>query len=162
VPSGRRTGSRIDPLGIRSGVAVYKMPNGDWSLEPPTDKKAKTTPKEVRPSEINHSNIAPSVTRLGATIDYAQHTFVLSFSALRRLRFAGNSGVPSAVDVSAQTAIGGVGPGLRRCAGSKRILLRSRCDLVPESGGTGTFEIVLANGATEAIASRLRGRLPTG
>jgi CRISPR-associated protein Csb1 len=31
-PSGQRTGSRIDPLGIRSGVAVYKLPDGDWSL----------------------------------------------------------------------------------------------------------------------------------
>ena len=28
-PSGQRTGSRINPLGIRSGVAVYKWPNGD-------------------------------------------------------------------------------------------------------------------------------------
>jgi CRISPR-associated protein Csb1 len=152
VPSGRRTGSRIDPLGIRSGVAVYKMPNGDWSLEPPTDKKAKTTPKEVRPSEINHSNIAPSVTRLGATIDYAQHTFVLSFSALRRLRFAGNSGVPSAVDVSAQTALAALGLASAAAQDRSGYFLRSRCDLVPESGGTGTFEIVLANGATEAIA----------
>ena len=32
-PSGKRTGSRIDPLGIRSGIAVYKLLNGDWSLE---------------------------------------------------------------------------------------------------------------------------------
>jgi CRISPR-associated protein Csb1 len=40
-PSGQRTGSRIDPLGIRSGVSVYKLPNGNWSLDPPADGKAK-------------------------------------------------------------------------------------------------------------------------
>jgi CRISPR-associated protein Csb1 len=42
-PSGKRTGSRVDPLGIRSGVAVYKLPDGDWSLDAPGDKKAKCT-----------------------------------------------------------------------------------------------------------------------
>src|SRR6266571_2355503 len=56
-PSGARTGSRIDPLGIRSGVVVFRSPNGDWSLKP---TKAKGE-KEARPSEVNHSNIAPSV-----------------------------------------------------------------------------------------------------
>jgi CRISPR-associated protein Csb1 len=48
IPSGKRVGSRIDPLGIRSGVTVYKVPNGEWSLEAPKDKKGKDAPKEVR------------------------------------------------------------------------------------------------------------------
>jgi hypothetical protein len=50
-------------LGIRSGIKVYKLPNCDWSLDAP-DKKAKA----LRPSEINHFNIAPSVTQLGVSI----------------------------------------------------------------------------------------------
>jgi CRISPR-associated protein Csb1 len=62
-PSGKQTVSRVDPLGIRSGIKVYKLPNGDWSLDAP-DKKAKA----LRPSEINHFNIAPSVTQLGVSI----------------------------------------------------------------------------------------------
>jgi CRISPR-associated protein Csb1 len=152
VPSGRRTGSRIDPLGFRSGVAVYKMPNGDWSLEPPADKKAKSAPKEVRPSEINHSNIAPSITPLGVTVDYAQHIFVLSFSALRRLRFAGNAGPQSAADISAQTALAALGLASAAAQDRNGYFLRSRCDLVPEGDGVGAFEIVLANGQTEAVA----------
>ncbi|MCC6779312.1 MAG: type I-U CRISPR-associated protein Cas7 [Hyphomicrobiales bacterium] len=149
APSGHRTGSRIDPLGIRSGVAVYKMPNGDWSLDPPADKKAKTAPKEVRPSEINHSNIAPSVTPLGVTVDYAQHVFVLSFSALRRLRFVGNSGSPSAADVLARTALATLALASVAAQDQSGYFLRSRCDLVPGSSDTGAFEIVRADGQAE-------------
>jgi CRISPR-associated protein Csb1 len=114
-PSGQRTGSRIDPLGIRSAVKVYKLPSGDWSLDAP-DKKAKA----LRPSEINHSNIAPSVTQLGVSVDYAHHNFVLSFAALRRLRFTGNSGGivgrPRCAD-----SISGTRPRRSYCTGSKRL-----------------------------------------
>ena len=55
--SGRRTGSRIDPLGILRKVEVFKGASAsDWS----TDKgDAGKGAKKVRPSEINHSNIAP-------------------------------------------------------------------------------------------------------
>ncbi len=143
-PSGQRTASRIDPLGIRSGIKVYKLPHGDWSLEAP-DKKAKA----LRPSEINHSNIAPSVTQLGVSIDYAHHNFVLSFAALRRLRFVGNSGIQSPADLTAQTALAALG--LAAATAQDRIgyFLRSRCDLVPEL--VHSFEIVRANGQAEPI-----------
>jgi CRISPR-associated protein Csb1 len=151
IPSGRRTGSRIDPLGIRSGVSVYKAPNGDWSLEPPVDKKAKSAPKEVRPSEINHSNIAPSVTPLGVTVDFAQHTFVLSFAALRRLRFAGNAAAGTSVDLIAQTALAALGLAAATAQDQSGYFLRSRCDLVPGGDATSAFEIVRANGQAEAI-----------
>jgi CRISPR-associated protein Csb1 len=148
-PSGQRTGSRIDPLGIRSGVAVYKLPNGDWSLDPPTDKKAKGGAKEVRPSEINHSNITPSITPLGVSVDYAVHSFVLSFAALRRLRFAGNSAVQSSVDLSGQTALAALGLAAVTAQDRNGYFLRSRCELVPEVGAS--FEVVRANGETEPV-----------
>jgi CRISPR-associated protein Csb1 len=144
-PSGQRTGSRIDPLGIRSGVSVYKLPNGDWSLDPPADKKA----KELRPSEINHSNIAPSITPLGVSVDYAVHSFVLSFAALRRLRFARNSGGQSPVDLAAQTALAALGLAAVTAQDRSGYFLRSRCDLVPEVGAS--FEIVRANGEAEPV-----------
>ena len=83
--SGRRTGSRIDPLGVLRKVKVFKGENG-WST---TKAGAGKNAKEVRPSEINHGNIAPSVQPLGVTCDHLEHSFVLSFAALRRLRFGG-------------------------------------------------------------------------
>jgi len=136
-PSGQRTGSRIDPLGIRSGVRVYKLPNGEWSAE----KSAKA--KEVRPSEVNHSNIAPSVTPLGVSVDYVLHSFVLSFAALRRLHFKPEG------NVAARTALAALG--LASCVAQDRAgyFLRSRCDLVPEQGSPVGFELVLANGSVE-------------
>jgi CRISPR-associated protein Csb1 len=143
-PSGQRAASRIDPLGIRSGIKVYKLPNGDWSLDAP-DKNAKA----LRPSEINHSNIAPSVTQLGVSVDYAYHNFVLSLAALRRLRFVGNSGVPSPADLTAQTALAALGLAAATAQDRNGYFLRSRCDLVPEV--VRSFEIVRANGVAEPI-----------
>lgn len=147
-PSGKRTGSRIDPLGIRSGVAVYKLPNGDWSLEAPKEKKGKDAPKEVRPSEINHSNIAPTVTSLGVSINYALHSFVLSFAALRRLRFSGHAGA-SAADLAAQSALAALGLAAVTAQDRNGYFLRSRCDLVPEENSAPGFEIIDANGSIE-------------
>jgi CRISPR-associated protein Csb1 len=158
-PSGKRTGSRIDPLGIRSGIAVYKMANGDWSLDAPKDKKGKDAPKEVRPSEINHSNIAPTVTPLGVSVDYALHSFVLSFAALRRLRFGG----ASASNLTGQTALATLGLAAATAQDRDGYFLRSRCDLAPEEGSAPGFEIIGANGGVEMVeldfaqAGRLAG-----
>jgi len=143
-PSGQRPASRIDPLGIRSGIKVYKLPNGDWSLDAP-DKQAKA----LRPSEINHSNIAPSVTQLGVSVDFAYHSFVLSLAALRRLRFVSNSGVPSPADLTAQTALAALGLAAAAAQDRNGYFLRSRCDLVPDV--VRSFEIVRANGEAEPI-----------
>src|SRR5439155_11427239 len=83
--SGRRTGSRIDPLGILRKVEVFKSPEG-WDT---VKERAGRGAKAVRPSEINHGNIAPSVQSLGITCDHAEHVAVISFAALRRLAFGG-------------------------------------------------------------------------
>lgn len=146
IPSGRRVGSRIDPLGIRSGVAVYKHSNGEWSLEAPRDQKGKDAPKEVRPSEINHSNIAPSVSQLGVSIDHALHSFVLSFAALRRLRFGG-----SGSDLAAQTALAALALAAITAQDRSGYFLRSRCDLVPEANSGSSFEIVDSAGGFETV-----------
>ena len=140
-PSGKRTGSRIDPLGIRSGVRVFKLPNGEWSFE--KDKRA----KEVKPSEINHSNIAPSVTALGVSIDYAQHSFVLSFAALRRLCFKRGE-----ADLAARGALAALALASVASQNREGYFLRSRCDLVPEPGSSDDFELVQTNGKTEAVS----------
>ena len=132
-------------------LAVYKWPNGDWSIDSPSDKKAKNAPKQVKPSEINHSNIAPSVTPLGVSVDYAQHTFVFSFAALRRLRFAGNFGPASAVDLAAQTALAALGLAAAKAQDRNGYFLRSRCDLAPDANGSNGFEIVRADGSADPI-----------
>lgn len=143
-PSGQRTGSRIDPLGIRSGVRVYKTEDNDWSFE----KKGKA--KEVRPSEVNHSNIAPSVQPLGVSIDYALHSFVLSFAALRRLHYAG-AGASASADSAANAALAALALAASLAQDRAGYFLRSRCDLVPEPEQTAGFEIIKADGTTEPL-----------
>ncbi|MCC6918565.1 MAG: type I-U CRISPR-associated protein Cas7 [Alphaproteobacteria bacterium] len=82
--AGRRTGSRMDPLGVLRKVEVWQSQDDkSWS----TSKDGLKKPKQVRPSEINHGNIAPTVAALGVTCDYAEHTAVISFAGLRRLGF---------------------------------------------------------------------------
>ena len=83
--SGRRTGSRIDPLGVLRRVEVFKSAEG-WDI---AKERAGKGAKPARPSEINHGNIAPTVQPLGITCEYAEHTAVLSFAGLRRLSFGG-------------------------------------------------------------------------
>ena len=83
--AGRRTGSRIDPLGVLRKVEVFKSPTA-WSTD---QEEAGKGAKKVRPSEINHGNITPSVTPLGVTCSYAEHRAVLTLAGLRRLRFGG-------------------------------------------------------------------------
>jgi len=142
VPSGKRTGSRIDPLGIRSAVKVYKQPNGDWDLK----KSGAKGEKEGRPSEVNHSNIAPSVDQLGVSIDYAQHTFVLSFSALRRLGFAGATEEQA---LAARTALAALGLLAQAAYAKTGYFLRSRCELVPEEGSSSALQLIKPDGTRE-------------
>ncbi len=152
--SGVRTGSRIDPLGIRSSVQVFKRPDGQWSLEAPNtkaDKEQKTSNdskgKAVKPSAINHSNIAPTIDLLGVTVDHALHTFVLSCGALRRLSFGQSS--PNTGDVAARATLAALGLLAAVAQDRTGYYLRSRCDLIPELGQSSDFEIVRADGTTE-------------
>lgn len=142
-PSGRRPGSRIDPLGIRSGVRVYKLEGGDWSLDKP-----KKGGKEVRPSEVNHSNIAPSIQNLGVSVDHVLHSFVLSAAALRRLRFGDGDAASDEVARTALAALALVAVTAQDRAG---YFLRSRCDLVPDPDSPAAFEIVKTDGGAESV-----------
>lgn len=136
--AGRRTGSRIDPLGVLRKVEVFKGESGWDTTETAAGKKA----KKVRPSEINHGNIAPSVQPLGVTCDHIEHSFVLSFAALRRLRF-GDAGRDSA-GRALLTALGLVALTEQDERG---YALRSRCDLVCH--GRAPLELVHADGTTQ-------------
>jgi CRISPR-associated protein Csb1 len=62
--AGRRTGSRIDPLGVLRKVEVFKGESG-WDT---TQAGAGKNAKKVRPSEINHGNIAPPSSRSASPV----------------------------------------------------------------------------------------------
>ena len=140
--AGRRTGSRIDPLGVLSKVQVYKGADG-WGT---TKEQAGKGAKEARPSEVNHGNIRPSVQPLGITCDYLEHTFVLSFAGLRRLRFGG----APAKDAVGRTYLAALGLLALLEQDERGYALRSRCDLVRD--GVVPIEVVHADGSTDSVA----------
>ena len=138
--TGRRTGSRIDPLGVLRRVQVFKSPT-DWS----TDKaEAGAGAKKARPSEINHGNIAPSVEPLGVTCAHAEHRCVLTLAGLRRLRFGGDE--KNATGRALLAALGLVAITEQDARG---YALRSRCDLVCDDEAH--LELVHADGSTEPV-----------
>jgi len=138
--TGRRTGSRIDPLGILRAVEVYKGKAG-WST---TEAGAGEKAKKVRPSEINHGNIAPSVDPLGITCDHAEHTFVLSFAGLRRLRFGGGE-----KDAAGRAFLAALGLVALTEQDARGYALRSRCDLVCD--GSAPLELIHPDGRADQI-----------
>ena len=149
VAEGARTGSRIDPLGIRASIKVVGSQK-DWKIAGEKEKGAKS------PSEINHSNIAPSVQDLGVTIDYGLHTAVTTLSGLRRLSFPTEDGRS---DEPRNTAGRVVLAALSLVALTEQdragYALRSRCDLVPQ--GAAAFELVHADGTAETFELDAKG-----
>jgi CRISPR-associated protein Csb1 len=145
--SGRRTGSRIDPLGVLRKVGeagpdwpgIFKGPSG-WEINPDGAGKGA---KKVRPSEINHGNIAPTVQPLGITCDYAEHTAVISFAGLRRLGFGSVER-----DQAGRALLAALGLVALTEQDARGYALRSRCDLV--CGGRAPLELVHADGSLEA------------
>ena len=137
---GRRTGSRIDPLGVLRKVDVFKSPSG-WSTD---QGEAGKGAKKVRPSEINHGNIAPSVQALGVTCAHAEHRAVLTLAGLRRLRFGGGDR-----DATARALLAALGLVALAEQDAIGYALRSRCDLVCD--GSARLELVRADGSTEPL-----------
>ncbi len=156
---GVKTSSRIDPLAIqlKSGP-VYEAVGGGWTDDATKAVQVKGKPKLVgkdgKPSEVNHGNIAPSLSDVGkdplsndgsrmylaggVTIDYAEQTTVLSLPALRRLKFPlqenGNSDRDA--NLTAQTALAALGICAASLAIERGLDLRSRCLLWPSESPT--------------------------
>lgn len=140
----RRTGSRIDPLGVLRRVEVYKSKEG-WDVN---QKKAGKDAKKVRPSEINHGNIAPTVDRLGVTCEYIEQTSVVTLAGLRRLRFGDSKRTLAARTLLAVLGLVGL---LEQDV--RGYALRSRCDLVCDEAAP--LELVKFEGLTEPIELNL-------
>ena len=98
----------------------------------------------MRPSEINHGNIAPSVQSLGITCDHAEHVAVISFAALRRLAFGSNKS-----DAAARALLAALGLVALSEQDAGGYALRSRCDLVCD--GKAPLELVHADGAVDRL-----------
>jgi len=156
--AGRRTGSRIDPLGTLKKVRIYQDkddPNG-WTSFPEQAAKAKGEPvlysgrkksagDAGAPAKINHGNITPSVQPLGVTCDYAEHMAVISFAGLRRLGFGGGER-----DAAGRAYLAALGLLALVEQDARGYALRSRCDLVCE--GRAPLERVRADGEVEGVS----------
>lgn len=147
--AGRRTGSRIDPLGIVRAVDIYQGANG-WDVNKEAAGKGG---KPVRPSEINHGNIAPSVEPLGVTCDYAEQTSVISLAALRRLRF----GEDPRKNEYGRAYLAALGLLALAEVDEQGYALRSRCDLVGD--GPAPLQVVRADGSCWDISLSVEAAL---
>lgn len=139
---GVKTSSRLDPLGITLSagpIHVVDEKTGEWTLEAKSDsgKMRKLYGKDGRPSEVNHGNIAPSISmdNGGVTFDYAMQRAVISLPMMRRFGFPIDGMRTPEVDLAAQavlvaTAILGVS-----LSNDKGMDLRTRTLLIPEEPG---------------------------
>ena len=138
-PAGRRPGSRIDPLGIRRGVTLFKDQDANWNT---TKEGLGAKPKASKPSEVNHGNVTPSVQPLGITCAYAEHRVVITCAGLRRLRF----GSPE-LNNAGRVFLASLGLVALAEQDARGYSLRSRCDLVCD--GRADMEFVMPDGTTE-------------
>lgn len=161
---GKKTSSRIDPLGMRAAAKVVKKADGSYEL---AGEKAKDA---VSPAEVNHGNIPPDFARYtanvsipdpvrndgefvkekalapgGVTIDYAEQVTVLSLPALRRLRFPIDGKTTVARDKAGRTVLAALALTSAALAAESGFDLRSRCLLWPE--GPITWELLQTPGA---------------
>lgn len=145
---GVRTSSRIDPLAIQLEAGPVYVAQDDqpwkWTLDSEKAKKEGGgslkvgKKKDGKPSEINHGNIKPDLKGKsgqpfhgGVTIAAAEQTVVLSFPALRRLRFPIDDKLDAKVDDAARTVLASIGLCAAALATEAGLDLRSRCLLWP-------------------------------
>ena len=143
---GKKVGSRIDPLQIEKVASEDRVfnnadPHEVWTVDSESaekDKKGNPVPasrgsesgEAGQPSKINHGNIVPSIDAQagGVTISKARQTTLLSFAALRRLRFKGFS---REAETAARSAIAALGVAAIAYQYEADFDLRSRCLLLP-------------------------------
>ena len=142
---GRKVGSRIDPLQIEKVAPEDRVfnsqdPDEVWTHDPDSAATKKGKPVHAsrggesgqpgQPSKINHGNVAPSIDSVagGVTISKALQTTVVSFAALRRLRFKGHG---RDARTAACTAVAALGVAAIAYQYELDFDLRSRCLLLP-------------------------------
>ena len=143
---GKKVGSRIDPLMIEKVAADDRVFNSAdpaevWTTDEDMAERnnrgqlvfasrGSASGEAGQPSKINHGNIVPSIDGQagGVTISKAQQTTVISFAALRKLRFKGFS---RDAETAARAAVAAVGIAAIAYQYENDFDLRSRCLLLP-------------------------------
>ena len=120
-PAEKRLGFRIDPLNASKTVLVKQ--NDDGSFQVGGGK--------LRPSEINHGNIPFDSANTGIRFRYAEQTTVVSFGALRKLRFPVDGKEDSKRNDAGRTVLAALGLCAGILATEANTSLRSRCHLWP-------------------------------
>lgn len=134
--AGVKSSSRIDPAQITlAACTVYRSKDGGWTLAETEAQTDKGKPVRLRPSEVNHGNVTPSVDERtgGFTIDHARRTITLSLPALRRLRFPVDGEFSPERDLAARVVLVALGLCAATLARDTSGDLRSRCQLVAET-----------------------------
>lgn len=148
VPQSRKPSSRIDPLAIEK-IDIYKDKSRRSAWD--TKKEGVENAEKSKPSDVNHGNIAPSISDHGVTMDHAMQTTTITLAGLRRLSFPDSNGGQSD---DRNTAARAVLASLALCAVTKHdadgYSLRSRCDLYPESKSD-EFELIKNTGQIEKV-----------
>lgn len=153
INRGVKTASRIDAAGIELKAGpLYEARDqslGEWTVDPgeaALDKAGKPVlitgggeGAAGRPSQVNHGNVAPSIERQagGVTADRIEAVTVLSFAALRKLRFPlGTDGQAlqplesrREAETAARTALAALGVAALVLLFERGFDLRSRCVL---------------------------------
>jgi CRISPR-associated protein Csb1 len=135
---GRRTSSRIDPLGIKAMPGtIYESKTEQWTLDASKAVKSKDKPQLYKskgtPAEINHGNIPPTISDGGVTFREARQTAVLSFAQLRKLRFPVKGKESSVVNTAGRAVVAALGVLALALQIEEGYQLRSRCQLIPVS-----------------------------
>lgn len=152
VEPGVHTSSRLDPLGITLAAEVFRTEAGGWTLNPDEAKKnEKGELERLRPSELVHGNIVPTVESLkgGVTLDYAMQTAVLSLPALRRLHFPVSGDETPERNNAARTVLAALGLSAMVHVQEQGYDLRSRCLLIAD--GLAPFELIANDGKIETF-----------
>ena len=153
---GKRPASRIDPLQIENNVEIYAKHGGGWTCnaaEASKDNAGQAV--RLKPSEINHGNVTPSLRHEdktkkqvlnhgGVTLAYAEQQTVLSLAALRRLCFPIKGAGTAEIDLAARTVLAALGLAAICLLDEDGYDLRSRCLL---DGKPGVMQFV-GRGAT--------------
>ncbi len=119
-----RAGGRLDPLGITLGAGRVVRDGDSYRLVP---EREKPPAGAERPSEINHGNIAPTVSPKGVLVESIRLAGSLSLTRLRRYQFGDPSANAAAHTFLACMGVFGVAAVLE-----DGLDLRRDCELVAD------------------------------
>lgn len=125
---GKAVGSRIDPLGLID-LDIYRAKGGGWTADPDEallDKGKPILGPKKKTSELNHSNVPPTITERGVICERYEMRWSLNGAAIRRFGFGG----PPARDEAARGYLMALGLAARVLAHEDGYALRSRCHLL--------------------------------